>query len=405
MLFWIVAGLLASVVAVLIARPLLAPSAAGAEAVPDQAIYRDQLAEVERDLARGVLAPEEAERARTEIARRLLAADRAGATVLRAAPRRAGLVAASLAAVVVVMGSLVLYATIGRPGAPDDPRAARLAEAQRLRDERPSQADAETQAAQVFPAQQPDVPEEYLEMVERLREVVPTRPDDLQGWELLAQHEAQLGRYAEARAAQERVIAIKGDRATADDHVALVDRMVAAAGGVVTPEAEAVMARIDRMQPGNFGLLYYLGLMQAQTGRPDLAFPFWRRLMEAAPADDLHRSMAASEIERLAWLAGVDYEPPAAAPGPSEAEVAAAQEMTEEERREMIRGMVDGLRGRLTAEGGPAQDWARLVTSLSILGDEAGAREALAQGKAAHAGDAQAQVILDGTAQQAGLTE
>ncbi|WP_037279505.1 c-type cytochrome biogenesis protein CcmI, partial [Rubellimicrobium mesophilum] len=110
MLFWIVAGTLSALVALLVARPLLRPGAEAPQGSPDLGIYRDQLAEVERDLARGTLAPEEAERARTEIARRLLAADRAGPLSLREAPRRAALVMAALAAALVVMGSLLLYA-------------------------------------------------------------------------------------------------------------------------------------------------------------------------------------------------------------------------------------------------------------------------------------------------------
>ncbi|WP_210527461.1 c-type cytochrome biogenesis protein CcmI [Rubellimicrobium arenae] len=404
MLFWIVAGTLSALVAVMVARPLLAPVPGESETSPDQDIYRDQLAEVDRDLARGVLAPAEAERARTEIARRLLAADRAGPLALRAAPRLASLAAAVLAAVLVVMGSLVLYASIGHPGSPDDPRAARLADAQRLRDDRPSQADAEAQAASLLATPPPDVPADYLEMVDELRRVVPTRPDDLQGWELLSLHEARLGRYKEAKEAQQHVVTLKGDSVTPDDYVALVDRMVAAAGGVVTPEAEAVLAKINYGDPDNFGVLYYLGLLEAQTGRPDRAFPVWRKLVEDAPADNLHRRLAEGDIEQVAWLAGVDYEVPAAQPVPSGAEVAAAQDMTPEQRQEMIQGMVDGLRQRLDSEGGPAEDWARLVTSLVVLGDTDGARDALVQAKAAHQGDAAAQAVLDDAGRSAGLT-
>ncbi|WP_102109838.1 c-type cytochrome biogenesis protein CcmI, partial [Oceaniglobus roseus] len=79
-MFWILATALGAITASLIVLALVrrgraAPSAAAAEI----RIYRDQLDEVERDLARGTLEPEEAERVRLEISRRLLEADRAAA--------------------------------------------------------------------------------------------------------------------------------------------------------------------------------------------------------------------------------------------------------------------------------------------------------------------------------------
>jgi cytochrome c-type biogenesis protein CcmH len=268
MMFWIVAGMLAALVALLLARPLLAPPPSAVEASPDQAIYRDQLREVDRDLSRGVIGPEEAERARTEIARRLLAADRAGPLCLAEAPRGAALIAVGVAAVLVVLGSLLLYSVLGRPGAQDLPRAERIAQAEALRDSRPSQAEAETAALAAFPVPEPQVPADYLEMIEELRQVVPTRPDDLQGWELLALHEARLGRYADAARAQERVVTIKGEEATAGDSWASPTAWSPQRAGVVTPEAELgpVRARLARRREP--GLLYYLGLLEAQTGGP-----------------------------------------------------------------------------------------------------------------------------------------
>ncbi|TNC63221.1 c-type cytochrome biogenesis protein CcmI [Rubellimicrobium roseum] len=398
MLFWIVAGTLAAVVAALLVRPLLAPPPAGAAESPDAAIYRDQLAEVDRDLARGTLGPAEAERARTEIARRLLAADRAGPLSFAEAPRRAGVAVAAVAAGLVVLGSLLAYSALGRPGAGDTPLARRLAEAQALRDQRPSQAEAEAQAAGMFA--EPEAPAEYLEMVEELRHIVPERGDDLTGWTLLADHEARLGRYADAARAQARVIAIKGGEATAADHLGLVDRMVAAAGGIVTPEAEAALADLAALDTDNLGLLYYLGLLEAQTGRPDRAFPLWRKVVEEAAPDSLHHRLASGQIVDVAWLAGVDYEPPA---GPSDADMAAAQEMDPESREQMIRGMVDGLASRLASEGGPPADWARLITSLAVLGETERAGAILAEARSTFAGNPEAEALLDQAATQAGL--
>jgi cytochrome c-type biogenesis protein CcmH len=403
MLFWIVAGTLAALVALLLARPLLAPPPAGAGPSPDQAIYRDQLSEVDRDLARGVIGAAEAERARVEIARRLLAADRAGPLRLGEAPRQAAVVAAGTAAVVAVLGSLVLYSVLGRPGAEDRPRAARIAAAEAQREARPSQAEAEAVAREAFPPPE-EVPADYLAMIEELRRAVPTRPDDLQGWELLALHEARLGRYAEAARAQERVVALKGEEATAEDWLGLADRMVAAAGGIVTPETEGVLAEVAERDEGNLGVVYYLGLLEAQVGRPDRAFPLLREVVEEAPMDSLHRRLAMGMVADVAWLAGVDYAPPAA-PGPSEADIAAAAEMDPEAREAMIRGMVDSLSQRLASEGGTAEDWARLITSLGVLGEGERAGAILAEARTTFARSEEAQARLDEAAQAAGLAE
>ena len=49
----------------------------------------------------------------------------------------------------------------------------------------------------------------------------------------------------------------------------------------------------------------------------------------------------------------------------------AAAQLSPEERSEMIKGMVAQLSQRLNDEGGPAQDWARLISAYGVLGDDA----------------------------------
>uniref|UniRef100_UPI003F72114B c-type cytochrome biogenesis protein CcmI n=1 Tax=Yoonia sp. TaxID=2212373 RepID=UPI003F72114B len=96
MIFWILVGAMTLAVAGLMAIPLLrAPDVQGEN--PDIAIYRAQLAEIDRDLERSLLEPDEAERSRTEMSRRLLAASKTGADPLRS-PKRQGVVAAGVLA-------------------------------------------------------------------------------------------------------------------------------------------------------------------------------------------------------------------------------------------------------------------------------------------------------------------
>jgi cytochrome c-type biogenesis protein CcmH len=362
-LFWIVSGSLAALVALAVLRPLLRPPAAGPER-PGLAVYRDQLGEIERDVRRGVLDAAEAERARAEVGRRALALPDAPA----ASPGPAPLPVALAGGAVLVLGSLGLYAALGAPGAADAPRAARLLASEEARAARPSQSEAEAAA----PPIEVDASPEDLALIEELRAVVPTRPDDPEGWRLLAAEEARLGRYAAAARAQERVVALGGG---AEERRGLLDLMVAAAGGgFVSPEAEAVLLPLLAEAPEHPAALYYAGLLEAQVGRYDRAFPFWRRLVEGP--DGFHRRLALPRVEAVARAAGVDYAPPA------------------DPEAEAIRGMVEGLASRLATEGGSAEEWARLVTSLTVLGQDEAAAEALAAGRAAHAGDAAALAVL-----------
>jgi cytochrome c-type biogenesis protein CcmH len=393
MTFWIAAGVLSAVVAALLLLAVLRgqAGAAPAEGGEDMRVYRDQLREVERDVARGILSEREAERLRVEISRRILEADRTPARTAAqaAAPRAAVWVAAALVPVL-VGGSFALYLTLGAPGYPDMPLASRIADARVSYETRPGQAEAEAgmaaraaEAAQL-PPELPDQPDaggapaagesEHAELVAQLRVLLQDRPDDLQGHRLLASGEAGLGDYAAAHRAQARVIELLGQEARAEEHVALAEMMILAAGGYVSPEAEAALRRALEIDPRNPGARYFIGLMMGQTGRPDIAFQVWRDLLEESRPDAPWVPAIRARIEMLAQLAGVQYRlpPEGAAPaaaGPSAEDLAAAQELEPEARDAMIRAMVQGLAGRLSREGGPAQDWARLIAAYGVLGE------------------------------------
>lgn len=368
MLFWVIAIALACVAAGSLLLPMLrrGDTAQGAaEDNPEIALYRDQLAEVDRDLARGTLDQAEADRARTEIARRLLAADKAGVAQVTDGPVLANGVVTAIGALVIVAGSLGTYFALGAPGYDDIPLAARLANAEDMRQNRASQAEAEQSAPDLPPI---GAPEDYLQMVAQLREMVPQRPDELQGWLLLSRHETALGNYANAARAQDRVVQIKGPEATIDDAVLLLDLMVAATDGYVSPEAEAVALAIRDRDPSNTAAAYYLGLLYAQTDRADIAFNLWRTVIEAGDPNSPHVDFARGQILNAAALAGVEYELPDL-PGPTADQVEAAGDMTDEDRTAMIEGMVEGLAERLATDGGNSSEWARLINALGVLGD------------------------------------
>lgn len=328
---------------------------------------------MDRDLTRSVISDEDAERLRTEISRRILAADAKSNSTGAAGsqPYTLGVSVAVLVAGFLVGGSYWLYSQIGAPGYGDLGLATRLEMAEAARENRPSQQEAESQMP---PTKETEIQPEYAALVQRLRSAVSERPDDLQGHVLLARSEAAMGNYTAAYAAQQAILSIKGNTATGKDYADLADMMVLAAGGYVSPEAERVLEAALTRDPENGVSLYYMGLMMAQTGRPDVAFRLWDRLLRQSPADAAWLPPILSQIEEMAFRAGVsDYQVPTIVdmPGPSTDDVEAAGEMSTEDRQEMIRGMVARLSDRLATEGGTPEEWARLISSLGVLGDEA----------------------------------
>lgn len=372
MLFWLISLLIATAVALILLRALRAPRDTGLSAADsDMAVYRDQLKEVDRDLARGVLSEAEAEAVRTEVSRRLLDADRRAAS--RTAISEGGLLPAAVILVAAVLaGSFLLYARIGAPGVADLPMAERLANLEDAARNRPGQAEAENRARPFLPeAREPDA--SFLDLMERLRAALSERPNDIQGLTLLAENEARLGNFTAAREAQERLVAAYGDDVPLEERIALLDLMVFSAGGFVSPEAETVLAGILDDAPEDEAARYYAGLLFAQNGRPDRAFPIWRRLLETSAPDAPWVPVIRAEIAGVAADAGIEYTPPDIR-GPTSADIAAAGDMTAEERQDMIRGMVEGLSDRLATDGGPPEDWARLIGALSVLGETGRAR-------------------------------
>lgn len=396
--FWVAAGGMSLAVTALLVLALVRARAEIAAAADfDMKVYRDQLAEIDRDLLRGTIAPEEAERLRSEISRRLIDADRNATSATRSAST-GGIALATGLIVLVIAGGIWTYLRLGAPGYPDLPLALRLQMSEEMRANRPSQAEMEEQAAASRPSL-PAAEPEFAELMDRLREAVAERPDDVRGLELLAANEARLGNLSAARTAMEGLIRVKGDSATAEDHAALAELMIMAAGGLVSAEAEAVLTRALTIDPHNGTARYYYGLMAAQVGRFDRTFALWRPLLEEGATDAPWTAPIRAQIEDVAMRAGVAYTLPAV----DGSAVAAAEEMTEEERQVMIAGMVAQLGERLATEGGTVEEWARLISSLSVLGRMAEAEEIYAEALDRFAGSPAQQSFLREAALNAGL--
>ncbi|MGQ0677852.1 MAG: c-type cytochrome biogenesis protein CcmI, partial [Rhodospirillales bacterium] len=404
-----------------LARPLMRGSGGDApkRADFDAAIYRDQLAEIERDRARGTLSDEQAAAARLEVERRLLAtAGAAGRAAEPAQPRPAAapLLAAAVAVAVPAL-ALALYAWIGAPGLPGQPFAER----------RIAMGQTAGQAAGQ-PAMGGDHPGGQAEsmdvLTERLAKRLAADPGDPEGWSLLARSYQQLERHRDAVAALERAASISGR--DPQYVAALGEARIMAANGTVPPQARAEFDEVLKREPKDPRARFYVALAEAQAGNLQGALDRLVAMAKETPQDAPYLAMLRERIGSLAselkqdpakLLASLPQSiapraqqappsPPGAASGtaqergPSAADVAAAQAMSPEARQQMIRGMVDGLAQRMQDNPSDVEGWLRLMRAYKVLGEDGNAAEAAA--KAAAANPAQ-RIRIAAMAQQLGI--
>ncbi|MFZ9198455.1 MAG: c-type cytochrome biogenesis protein CcmI [Paracoccaceae bacterium] len=380
-LFWLIAAALTGMVLLVMVQALRRGGDTDDEH-PDLKVYRDQLAEVDRDMARGTLSEDEAQRLRIEVSRRLLEADRALQRETVAGPR-GNLIWAGAVVMAFLGGALWLYDRLGAPGYADLPLATRIAAADQALQERPSQAA----TLAILPAIPPvDPGEEFNDLMVKLRAAVAQRPNDVMGLELLARNESALANYQAAYEAQTKLLTVLADAATPDQRLFAAQILIAQAQGYVSPEAETYLIDVLRRAPDHGMARYLTGLMFAQNGRPDRAFELWQPLILEGPEDAPWVQAARADIETAAALAGIPFQMPHM-PGPSAEDMAAAGVMTAEDRQAMIEGMVGQLEARLLAEGGSVEEWLRLINAFKVLNQTERGTAALRAAEAALAAD------------------
>jgi cytochrome c-type biogenesis protein CcmH len=315
-------------------------------------VYRDQLAEIDRDLAAGLIGGSEAEAARVEISRRLLAA----ADTQRDPPTASNIRLRRLAAVIALVGLPVVaaafYLPLGSPRLGDFPLAQR--------------------------GRAPDVSQPLDNLVAQVQSHLEKNPTDGRGWNVLAPVLTRLGRYDEAVAAYHNSITYNGD--SAERRADLGEAIAAAAGGVVTSEAKAEFERAIALDADEVKASYFLGLAAEQDGRAAEAASIWGAMLAKAPADAPWRPLVQAALARVGGS-----KVPAL---PNDA-MAAAKDMNEADRGAMIHGMVDRLAARLKQNGDDVEGWLRLVRAYIVMGDRDKAKSALADARQAVANDAE----------------
>ncbi|SDS58549.1 c-type cytochrome biogenesis protein CcmI [Bradyrhizobium canariense] len=315
-------------------------------------VYKDQIAEIDRDLAAGLIGPPEAEAARVEIGRRLLAAT----DQQREPPTASSLKLRRMAALIALVGlpvlSVAFYLPLGSPQLGDFPLAQRM------------RAPASSQSLD--------------NLVEQVEAHLEKNPTDGRGWNVLAPVLTRLGRYDDAVRAYHNSITYNGD--SAERRADLGEALTGAAGGVVTAEAKAEFEHATALDADEVKAHYFLGLAAEQDGRKAEAASIWSEMLAKAPPDAPWRPLLQAALARVGGPT---------APALSDSTMAAAKDMSEADRSAMIHSMVDRLATRLKQNGDDVEGWLRLVRAYMVMGDRDKAKSALTDARQAVANDAE----------------
>ena len=355
---------LLALLALLALLPIVAPLLRGSRPAParasfDQAVYRDQLRELDRDIARGLITQAEADAARLEIQRRLLAADKQPP----APPRLSrSPILAAIVFVVIAAGSVSSYLWLGAPGLPDEPFTARKDEV----------------------AQEHGGATSLEQAANSLAAKLKQNPSDAQGWALYGRTLAMLSQWDAAESAYRHAIDLgQTSPDVIGDHA---EMLVMQAGGTITPAAEAAFRQVLQADPGSGLARYYLAIAAMQAGEPRKAIDGLQALLADLPADSPMRQQLGQKVAEAAHAAGIPVpelangtpqaQTSSQPPGPDQKTVADAANMTDEQRQAMIHGMVASLAAKQEADPTNLDGWLRLGRAYSVLHEPDKAAEA-----------------------------
>jgi cytochrome c-type biogenesis protein CcmH len=328
---------------------VLWPLGRGADEVPggsETLVYKDQLAEIARDAKAGTIGASEAEVARVEIGRRLLAASvsEQGETLAINTRFRRAVSVIALVGLPLVAG--LIYLPLGSPELGDFPLAERMRAA--------------------------SATDSLDKLVAQVEAILEKNPADGRGWNVLAPVLMKLGRFDDAARAFRNSITYNGE--TAARRSDLGEALAASANGVITGDAKNEFERALALDPQDFKGRYFIALAAQQDGRTQEAGDRWRAMLTSAPQDAPWRPLVQQALARLDGIG---------APRLSEGTMASADGMDEGDRSAMIRGMVDRLAKRLKDNGEDVEGWLRLVRAYMVLGDTDKAKTALADARQA----------------------
>lgn len=399
-MLWMILTLMTVLAAVGLAIPLVRRRDAAREKRADAVtVLKDQLGEIEAQAAAGALAEPEAEALKSDLKRRVLAEGRRPDAEARPLSEKTLLVVALGIVAVVTLAGTGLYLKMGRPDVPGTSA---------LKSGAPGPASMAT-TAEGHPNG------DVTAMIGQLEAQMRERPDNAEGWRMLGWSYMQTGRNAEAATAYGKAAAL--DPTNAEYLSAQGEAIVLSSDGAVTPAAEEAFRRAVAADASDPRARYYLAVAKDQRGERDAAMNEWIALLKSAPPDAPWAMEVRAFVEKVAADRKIDLSgrlPPVqtaqAAPamgsaprGPTQQQMADAQNMSEGDRQQMIQGMVAGLAERLKENPKDRAGWERLLRARMVLGQTQEAANDYRAASRAFAGSPADQQALRNTAQQLGV--
>ena len=363
MLFWFIAALLVVAVSYPMLRALNHVEPDADPLARDVAFYQAQEREIERQIAAGVMSAEEGQAAKAEAGRKLLALARTSQQAGNGSARGAKLASVALLVAIPAL-TLPLYFRLGQPGAPDLPYALR--------------ADIDRSEADI------------RRLIARLDAHLAESPQDARGWELALPVYIRLGRFEDAVVAATRLLDLKGE--SAERLTTLAEAKIFTANGRVDEDTAQLLARALALEPAYSKARFYAALGRENRGDIAGALSDFKALATDV-TEPAEQQAVGAQIARLSKMQGTG----------SAAD--AIKALSEADRQQVIRGMVDTLSERLRTKGGSPEEWQRLIRAFTALGEKDKAKAALAEARVAHSQNNDALLAITALARELSLEE
>jgi cytochrome c-type biogenesis protein CcmH len=374
MMFWIAVAVLAAAVTFAVTRPLMmSASVADNAAAADIAVYKDQLAEIDADLVRGIVSKTDADNARAEVARRVLRAGETSAVTTVAANNflKPVYIATTLA---LPLASVLLYLSYGAPGLPGMPLRERI--------------------AATVDANKPD------ELIAKVEARLQDHPEDGKGWDVIAPVYMAQRRFPDAATAYASAMKILGQSPTRLQGFA--DARIRAENGLVPDDARKALEQLVADDPKRKEPRIWLAMAKEQDGKMQEAAADYRTLIAEAPANAPWKAALQERLTLIEKSGGANGAGNVEK-GPSAANIAAAEAMSPQDRAAMITGMVEGLAEKLKTNAKDKDGWLKLIRAYQMMGRKDDAIKAVAGARIGLAGDTAALVQIDDLVKQLGV--
>ncbi len=374
MVLWVILALLTALVIIVVCLPLVRPNGKQTLATQSDAeIYKAQLAEIEDERARGLISENEAQAARIEVSRRLLRSteesEKTGPADRSAKDNDRALVVVSIIVPLLALSGYLVY---GSPALPQQPFTARF--------------DQSPEAQRV------------AEMVNRVEQRLREHPEDGAGWDVIAPVYLRQQQYHDAVFAFQQALRLNGESAARLE--GLGEAMVLRDNGEVNQTARLAFQRALVRNPDSLKAQFWLGVSEEQNGNFEQAAQAYRKILEASPEGAPWRMMVGTRLAVVQQELNPDA---ASAPALSPEAMRSAENMSREERAQMIENMVAGLAERLETDGSDLDGWLRLMRAYTVLGKSGEAEQAAASAREHFKDDPGALERIDSAARQLGL--